>query len=81
VFGDEMIDEYRDIFPALPEWRDVDRNDVEAIVKILLESTVANHLPKIAVGRRDHAHINALGPFRPQGLELPFLQDAEEFGL
>ena len=63
MLGNEMIDEHGDIFAAFTKRRDVDRDDVEPVVQIFLESAIADHLTKIAIRGCDHPDVDALRAF------------------
>ncbi len=76
-----MIHERRDVVATLAQRRNRDRNDVEAIEQIFLKLALGDHLPQIAVGRRDDAQVDVLGALGAERLELAFLQDAQQFRL
>ena len=47
------------ILLAFPQWREVDRDDVQTIVQVLAEPALRDHRHQVAVGRRDNAHVDA----------------------
>ena len=57
---DEVLDEHRDVVAALAQRRDADRDHVEAVVQVLLEAAVGDHLLQVAVGGGDDADVHAL---------------------
>ena len=59
----------------------LDRDDVEAVEQIFLELAVGDHLPQIAVGGGDDAHVDLLGPLGAERLELALLQHAQQLRL
>src|SRR5271170_4619702 len=70
-----------DVFLALAQWRDIDGDNVQSIVKILAKGSLLERLAEIAIRGCDQAHIH-LHRFRAtQALELALLQDAEQFHL
>src|SRR5678815_6163030 len=71
-FLQEMRDQQRDISrPKSKRW-ETDGDDVQAIIEIFSERSVRDGFFQIAVGRRDHAHIN---------LHVLVAADAAEFSL
>ncbi|HEY4056179.1 MAG TPA: hypothetical protein VGM39_06195 [Kofleriaceae bacterium] len=69
------------VFPALAQWRKTDGDDVDAIVEIAAESTDAHIGREVAVGRGDHADIDAFGDIRTHASHFTFLQRAQQFDL
>ena len=59
----------------------LDRDDVEPVEEVLLEPAVGHHLPEVAVGGGDDAHVDALGPLGAERLELALLQHAQQLRL
>src|SRR6185369_9603704 len=55
--------------------------DVQPIEEVVAERALADRLLQIAIGRRDHAHVDADRPRAPEAFEFPLLEDAEELGL
>ena len=58
-----------------------DRHDVQPVEQIVLEPPLVHELAQVAVGRRDHADVHLLGPFRAERLDFALLQDAQQLGL
>ena len=71
----------RDVVLALAQRRHVDRDDVEAVVEVLAELPVGDHLRQVAVGRRDDADVGAQRAGAAEALELVLLQDAQDLRL
>ena len=78
---DEGPDQERDVLRALAQRRHDDREDVEAVVEVLAEAPAADVLGEVAVGGRDHAHVDLDRPRAAQPLELPGLEHAQQLGL
>jgi hypothetical protein len=51
-------DQERDVLPALPERRDLDREDAEAVVEVGAEAALAHLALEVPVRRRDHPHVH-----------------------
>ena len=58
-----------------------DGDHVQPVVQVLLELAARDHLPEIAVGRGDHAHVDLLAALGAERLELPLLQHAQQLRL
>src|SRR5690606_33956732 len=59
----------------------IDREDVEAIKEVFAELAGFGEIEKASIGRRNDADIDALGAGGTNGLDLAFLEGAEEFYL
>ena len=59
----------------------MDLDDVQAVVQVFAEVTLAQLALDVAVGGRDHANIHAFGAIHTEGPDLAVLQDAQELGL
>src|SRR3954470_597608 len=57
VVHEKVLRENRDVFNALAKWRQLDRDDAEAIKQILAEDAATHCLLRIAVRGRDEADI------------------------
>ena len=73
--------EKTDIVPALAQWRQLDRKDVEPVIEILAEFSFLRCLLKIPIGGGDDANVDLLRPRAAHRLKLPFLKDAEQLHL
>ena len=78
---EEVLGEQRDVVTALAQRRQVERDDVQAVVEIAAEVSGANLLVEVAVRRRDDARVdrNRLG--RADGNHFALLQHAEQLDL
>ena len=78
---DEAAGERADILAPVAQGRDRDRDDVQAVVKLLPEAADLDLVGEIAVGRAEDAqvHPHPVGPARP--LELLLGQDPQDLGL
>lgn len=59
----------------------MDRDGIQTIEQVLTETSLANFIFGIAVGRSDHAHVDALGLIRTDTANLTFLQSAQQLNL
>src|SRR5262249_9856082 len=57
----EVAHELRDVFRALAQRWQVDREDVQPIVEVVAEAVLVDHSEEIAVGRRDHRTVSLEG--------------------
>src|SRR5258705_1000371 len=78
---DEVAHKFRNIRFSLAERGQRNRKNIQAIVQILSEFTVTDHLPQVLIGRRDDTNIDARGTGAAYGLELALLKDTEQLGL
>src|SRR4051794_19887677 len=76
-----MFHEHRNILAALTQRRDVNRYHVQAVVEVLLKTSIAHHLAEVPVRCRNHAHVDSLRPLRAERFELTLLQNAQQLGL
>ncbi len=85
VFAAELVektlDEQGDIFLALAERRQLQRNDVEAVIQVLAETAVANQLHQIFVGGGKDANVDLDRIGAAEAHEFALLNDAKELGL
>src|SRR5215510_178300 len=79
--GDEMFNQKWDIEGAIPQWRDVDQNDIEPPVEVFAESSVFDVLFKVAVSRGDNAYIDSALVVFADTPHSPILQRAQNLGL
>src|SRR4029077_6788952 len=78
---DEVAHKFRNIRLSLAERWQRNRENIQAIVQILSEFTVTDHLPQISIGWRDDTNIDACGTGAAYSLELALLEDTEQLGL
>jgi hypothetical protein len=77
VVGEELLGEQEHVVAALAQRRDPDREHVEAVEQVGAERSLRDRLLEGAVGRRDHAHVDA-DRAPTQALDLAFLQNAQQ---
>src|SRR6266404_3191295 len=78
---DEVAHKFRNICFSFAERGQRNRENIQAIVQILSEFTVTDHLPQVSIGRRYDTNIDARGTVAAYGLELALLYHAEQRGL
>ena len=78
---DEVLREQRDVLPAVAQRRDRDHDDAEAVVEVVPEPSLRDHLLQVHVGRGDDPHVGLLRLDAPDPHELLFLDDAEQLRL
>ena len=74
-----MIDEHRDVFTPLAQWRDVHVDDAEPVEQVLAEFAGRHALGQVAVRRGDHPHVDGLRRLvGTDRLDFPGLEEAEQ---
>ena len=58
VQADEVLDQRRDVLAALAQRRDLDAEDVEAVVEVVAEAAGLDLAAQVAVGGGDDAHVD-----------------------
>ena len=81
VFGEEVVDECRDVFAALAERGELNDGGIQTEEEILAEGFVFDHLLKITVGGADDADVDGDLFLSSDTADGFFLQHAEEFDL
>ncbi len=81
VLIEKKVDEPGNILAAIPQRREIDRNDVQAIKKIFPEISLRDLFLKIDVGGGDDADVNLDGVRVTDALELALLENAEKLHL
>src|SRR4051794_20674419 len=76
-----MFGEEGNVFPALPERRQIECNDVDAVVEVFTELSFANEFLEIFIRGGQDAHVDLDGLHPPDSGEFSFLQHAQEFRL
>ena len=71
-----VLGQRNDILPPLPQGRQVQADDVEAVIEVLPKTALGHLLFQILVGDGDEADIDLFGAGGPDGDELAFLNDA-----
>ena len=77
----EGLDQGHHVARPFPERRDLDGNDVEAVVEILPEGLFVDHIQQIPVGSGDDAHVDRDGPGAAHPGDLHFLQHPQQMDL
>src|SRR5713226_4794262 len=72
-FAKKISRERRNIFSSIAQRRDIKRNHVEAVEKILAKSAARNLLIEILIGCGDDAHVHAQSFVGPNTLEALLL--------
>jgi hypothetical protein len=80
-FLDQVANEEGNVLATLAQRRDVDGENVEAIVEIAAEGALGDEPRKIAIGGGDDANVHALRAVAAEALEFLLLENAEELGL
>src|SRR5579883_3060318 len=78
---DKKVDEVWNVFFVLPERRNINRHDVQPIIKVFTETALLQRSTKVAIRGGYQTHID-LESFRPaQALEFALLKHAKQFDL
>src|SRR5277367_2518038 len=77
----KVPDQQRNIVAAIPERRQQNRKNIQAIKQVGSELMVRNHFRKIAVCRRNQASVALQRARAPEPLELALLQNAQQLRL
>ena len=75
---DEVLDQQRNVFVSLPQWRNLNRKNVEAVEKILAECAGSYGGWQVTVGRDYHSHVCLDRPVSADALKFVFLKHAQE---
>src|SRR5260370_41891282 len=78
---DEIVGEFSDIFQALPQWWDFNRENTQAIVEIETETACFSLGQQVAIRRGNQAHFHRPRALVAHPLKLAFLQDPQQFAL
>ncbi len=81
VAAHEVLRQHRDLFRPLPEGRDHDLDDIQAVVEIFPEATCRHRLLEILVGRSQHPHVDLHGGAAADPGELTVLEHVEQLAL
>ena len=65
----------------MPQWRELDIEDLQPIEEVLAKIAALERLFQIAIGRRNHTHVCLQRARRSESLELALLQDTKKLGL
>ena len=78
---EEVLGQRRNISRALPQGRDAEGHDVQAVIEIRAKGPALHFGGEIAIGGGHQADIELPRACASHALELALLQDAQEFGL
>src|SRR5262245_25127770 len=76
-----MLDEVRDVLAPVPQRRDLEPEDVEAVEEIRPELALFDGGLEVPVRRRDAAEVHLDRAVAAHTRDLPFLEDAQEIRL
>jgi len=77
----EALSEDEDLLLALPQRRNANLHDVEAVVEVFTELAAGERLLEIAIGRRHDPGVHVDHPVASDAGEAEVLQDVQELGL
>jgi hypothetical protein len=78
---EEPLDEERHVLAAVPQRRQLDREDVQPVVEILAQLARAHRVPRVLVGRGDDADVHRLFLASAEPAEAPLLEHAQQLDL
>src|SRR6185503_16564556 len=58
MFFQKVIDQNRNVSTSFAERRHIDRQDVDAVIQIVSETTIRHHRAQVAIRRRDHSDVH-----------------------
>jgi len=62
-----MLGQRHDVRHAIPQWREGDWDDVQAVVEVSPEPALVDQTQQVAMRRGDDAHIHRLRPAADRG--------------
>src|SRR5262252_5647927 len=77
----EVVGKQRNVFASFAQRREVDGDDMDTIVEILAKSPLVDGPAQVLVRRRNEAEVDFDRSAGSQGMELPLLQNPQEFDL
>src|SRR5881628_1586335 len=77
----KMLDEYGNVVGALPKRRQMQRNDVQAVVQVGTEPTRLDLLLEIAIGGGDQSRVDRDGFRGADGDDFSMLENAQQLDL
>ena len=75
VLFHEIIAQDRQVFGPFPQWRNLYRDDIYAVIEVFPEPARLNRLFEVLVCCRDDPHIDIYGLAAPYPLKRPFLKN------
>ncbi len=76
-----MLGEQGNVVAPFAQGQRLDRKHVEAEVEVLAKASALHLLLQVAVGGRDHAHVDGAGALLADALEMALLQHAQQLAL
>src|SRR6266508_3482467 len=76
-----MLDQERDVFPSVPQGRQMKRNHIDPVVQILPERLAADQIFQDLISGGDDPYVHFDRLRAADSDELSFLQKPEHFGL
>ena len=77
----EKLRQKADVVPSVAQRRQVDLDDIDAVIEILPEESLPNHRLQVSSRRGDDADIDFDFIAAADPSNLPFLKRAQKFGL
>jgi hypothetical protein len=81
VLFDEVLDQDGDVATALSQRWNVDRENVQPIIKILAKTLLFDHVEQVAISRRDDTDVDVQVTRAAHAADLAFLQCAQDLCL
>src|ERR1700730_1173969 len=78
---DEVFDQQANVFSSFPQWRNLNRKNVEAVKQIATKCTRGDGGLQVAIGGGDDPHVSSNRLIATHTLKLPLLQNAQERNL
>ena len=78
---EEMLRQRQDVFAALAQRRDPERNHAQPEVQVRAEFAGRDFAPQLAIGRRHDAHVDLARLRRADSQHLAVLEHAQQLGL
>src|SRR5581483_7650768 len=77
----DVLGDYRDVFAAVAQRRQQNRDDIQPVIEIFAEATALHFLLQVLLRRAHEADIDFDRFIAPDALELPLLQDPQQLHL
>ena len=78
---EEKLNQRRNVLATFPQWRQVNRNNIQTIIQVFAKPARFDLVEQVAVGRGDDPGVDLDGPDIAHALEFAFLQDPQELDL
>ncbi len=76
-----MLEEHQDVFASFPQRRQLQGDDVEAVVEVAAEAALAAHGGEVRLGRGDHPAVHRDQLVGAQAFQLVLLQHPQQLDL